>query len=233
MNGTSSATPNVAAVVALMLEANPKLSVRDIKYILAKTARHVDPDFAGVASTAIITGNTIVLEQGWTKNAAGFWFSNRYGFGGVDAAAAVSLAKSYSDYLPPIQTSTGNYRFVAAAPATIPPASAVGGTISYSVSEPFQTTEFVVVYVNIDSTPGLPCNQIELTSPAGTKSILLHAANGFTNAAVVNSRFESNAFYGEPVNGTWTLRYLDLCAAQATSTALSTSQPQILLLSGH
>ena len=233
MNGTSSATPNVAAVVALMLEANPKLSVRDIKYILAKTARHVDPDFAGVASTAIITGNTIVLEQGWTKNAAGFWFSNRYGFGGVDAAAAVSLAKSYSDYLPPIQTSTGNYRFVAAAPATIPPASAVGGTISYSVSEPFRTTEFVVVYVNIDSTPGLPCNQIELTSPAGTKSILLHAANGFTNAAVVNSRFESNAFYGEPVNGTWTLRYLDLCAAQATSTALSTSQPQILLLSGH
>jgi subtilisin family serine protease len=97
----------------------------------------------------------------------------------------------------------------------------------------FRTTEFVVVYVNIASTPGLPCNQIELTSPAGTKSILLHAANGFTNAAVVNSRFESNAFYGEPVNGTWTLRFLDLCTAQVTSTSLSTSQPQTLLLSGY
>ena len=74
MNGTSSATPNAAGAVAMMLEANPKLSVRDIKYILAKTAKHVDPNFAGVSSTTIIAGSTIVLEQGWVTNAAGFSF---------------------------------------------------------------------------------------------------------------------------------------------------------------
>jgi hypothetical protein len=53
----------------------------------------------------------------------------------------------------------------------------------------------------------------------------LHAVNGFTNAAIVNSRFESNAFYGEQANGIWTLRFLDFCAASATVTALSTTHP--------
>jgi len=88
----------------------------------------------------------------------------------------------------------------------------------------------------MDSTPVLSCNQIELTSPSGTKSILLHAANGFTNGALANTRFEANAFYGEPVNGTWTLRFYDFCTTGTpanTPTTLSTTQPQVLLLSGH
>jgi subtilisin family serine protease len=233
MNGTSSATPNTSGTVAMMLEANPKLSVRDIKYILAKTAKQVDPTFAGVSSTSIISGSTIVLEQGWVANGAGYSFSNRYGFGGVDAAAAVAMAKTYTSYLPAVQNSTGNYQFYAAAPATIPARSAAGSYIKYTVSEAFPTVEFVVVFVNVDSTPGLLCNQIELSSPSGTKSILLHAANGFTNAQIVNSRFESNAFYGEPINGTWTLRFLDFCAPSGTATVLSSTQPQTLLFAGH
>jgi hypothetical protein len=216
-----------------MLVANPKLSVRDIKYILAKTAKQVDPTFAGVSATDIIPGNTVILEQGWVTNAAGFNFSNRYGFGGVDAAAAVAAAKAYTNYLPPLADSTGNYQFIPAAPAIVPAGSTTGGYIPFTVSETFNTVEFVVAFVNVDSTPSLLCNQIELTSPSGTKSILLHAANGFTNAAIVYSRFESNAFYGEPVNGPWTLRFLDFCASSAISTVLSTTQPQILLLSGH
>jgi subtilisin family serine protease len=233
MNGTSSATPNVAGVVAMMLEVNPKLSIRDIKYLLAKTARRTDPTFAGVTSTTALPGSTIVLEQGWITNAGGFTFSNRYGFGAVDAAAVVAAAKTYTSFLPPLVDSTGNYSFLAAAPAIVPPASAAGGFISYTVSEPFQTVEFAIAFINLASTPALPCNQIELTSPSGTKSILLHAANGFTNAAIAGSRFESNAFYGEPVSGTWRLRFLDLCTARAVSTKLSTTSPQILLLSGH
>ncbi len=233
MNGTSAATPNTSAVVAMMLEANPALSVRDIKYVLAKTAKRVDSGFPGVSSTSIVAGSTVVLEQGWITNGAGYTFSNRYGFGAVDAAAAVSMAKTYTNYLPVAKNSTGNYSLVVTAPATISPHSAVGGTLSFTVQESFNTVEFVVVFINIDSTPGLQCNQIELTSPTGTKSILFHAANGFTNAAIVNTRFESNAFYGESVNGTWALRFLDFCPASGTSTVLSTTQPQTLLIAGH
>jgi subtilisin family serine protease len=234
MNGTSSATPNTAGTVAMMLEANPKLSVRDIKYILAKTAKHVDPNFTGVASTNIISGSTITLEQGWVTNAAGFSFSNRYGFGGVDAAAAVAMAKTYTSFLPTLQNSTGNYAFTATTTAdVVPPASATGATITYTVSEAFSSVEFVVVLVSLSSTPGMLCNQIELTSPSGTKSILVHAANGFQNTAVPLSRLESNAFYGEPANGAWKLRFLDFCAASGTSTTLSTTQAQIISIEGH
>jgi subtilisin family serine protease len=234
MNGTSSATPNTAGTVAMMLEANPKLSVRDIKYILAKTAKHIDPNFAGVSSTGIIAGSTITLEQGWVTNAAGFSFSNRYGFGGVDSAAAVAMAKTYSGFLPTLQNSVGTYAFTATTAAdVVPPDSATGATITYAVSESFPTVEFVVVFVSLSSTPGMLCNQIELTSPSGTKSILMHAANGFQNSSVPLSRFESNAFYGEPVNGAWKLEFLDLCTASGTSTVLSTTQAQILSIEGH
>ncbi len=232
MNGTSAATPNVAGVIAMMLEANPKLSVRDLKYILAKTAKHVDPTFPGVSSMGIVPNSTVVLEQGWVTNAAGYAFSNRYGFGAVDASAAVAAAKSYSTYLPTLQASA-SYQVVASPPAKVPPASTTGLVTQYTVSEAFQTVEFVVVFVNVASTPSLPCNQIELTSPAGTKSILLHAVNGFTNTAIANSRFESNAFYGEPVNGVWSLKFMDFCGAQATSTTLSTTDAQTLVILGH
>jgi subtilisin family serine protease len=233
MNGTSSAAPNVTGVVAMMLEANPQLSVRDLKYILARTANKVDAAFSGVSSTTIVPGSTVVLEQGWVTNGAGWSFSNRYGFGAVDAAAAVAMAKSYTAYLPAVQTSIF-HPFLAAPPAIVAPLSLTGESAVFPVAESFTTVEFVVVFLNIASTPDLRCNQVELKSPSGTKSILMHAANGFANASVVNSRFLSNAFYGEPVNGNWTLTFFDFCAAASgIPTQLSTTNPQLLGFVGH
>jgi hypothetical protein len=233
MNGTSAATPNVAGVVAMMLEANPDLSVRDLKHILARTAKKTDPGFSGVSSNDIIPGSTVVLEQGWVTNGAGWSFSERYGFGAVDATAAVTMAKTYTDYLPPEQDSQ-NYMLYAAEPGIVPPFSTTGSSLVAQASEPFSTVESVIVFLNIDSTPGgLICNQVELKSPSGTKSILMHVANGFTNSSVVNSRILSNAFYGESVNGNWTLTFYDFCSPSGYSTRLSTSYPQYLLVVGH
>ena len=231
MNGTSAATPNVTAVVALMLEANPSLSVRDIKYILAKTARKTDASFAGVSATDIVAGTRIVLEQGWTTNAAGWSFSNRYGFGSVDAAAAVAMAKSYATYLPPVQTSSHSFRL--ASPVLVPAQSPTGRSMVIPVAASFGTVESAVVFLNIESTPVLACNQIELRSPSGTKSILLHYGKGFQNPSVQNSRIISNAFYGEPVNGNWTLTFFDYCPASTTSTRLATTAAQTLAIVGH
>jgi subtilisin-like proprotein convertase family protein len=143
------------------------------------------------------------------------------------------MAKTYTAYLPPIVNSTGTYSFLVAPPATIAPNSPNGGFLTWTVDETFAQVEHVIVFINLASTPGLPCNQIELKSPAGTKSILMHAANGFTNTAIANSRFESNAFYGEAPKGTWTLTFFDFCPATGTPTALSTTTSQTLLLVGH
>jgi len=78
MNGTSAAAPIVSGVVALMLEANPSLTYRDVQIILAKSARKNDP-----------------TNPEWRENAAGLHFNYYYGFGAVDAQKAVDLAKNW------------------------------------------------------------------------------------------------------------------------------------------
>lgn len=232
MNGTSSAAPNASATIALMLEANPQLSYRDVRYILAKTAKKVDPFFPGRQATDLITGEIVVLEQGWVTNAAGWSHSNWYGFGAVDAGAAVAMAKTYTSYLPPLVDSAPHL-VVASGTLTVPKLSTTGLPVTFSVTESFKTVEHVVVFVNVSSTPLTGCNQIELTSPSGTKSILLNGANGFQNISLPNVRFLSNAFYGESPNGTWTLRFFDFCGGTVLPTTLSSTQPQVLGLVGH
>jgi subtilisin family serine protease len=229
MNGTSSAAPNVSGVVALMLEANPNLGYRDVKYILAKTAKKIDPTNSGV--TSIISGLTIVLDQGWVKNAADYWFSTWYGFGAVDATAAVNMAKTYSSYLPTIQTVSKSGQFIGSVPL-----NATGNTITFNMTPSFSKVEFVTLGINLSSTFALACNQFELTSPSGTKSILLNAANGYSSNGITyqnsisNGRLLSNAFYGESAAGNWTLRLLNFCSG---STIFSSANTQTLSIMGN
>jgi hypothetical protein len=237
MNGTSAAAPNVTGVIALMLEANPKLTVRDLKYILAKTAQRIDREFSGVSANDIVPGHTIALEDGWVTNKAlpgGWRFSNRYGFGAVDAAAAVAMAKSYTDqdHLPPVQTS-GVDSLLPTPPGTVARMSPTGTSVIIPISPPFNIVESVIVMLNIEQTPDIGCNQVELTSPAGTKSILIHYANGFSNSSLVDSRILSNAFYGERADGEWKLTFFDFCSPGAIPTQLSTTLPQSLVIVGH
>jgi subtilisin family serine protease len=228
MNGTSAAAPNLSAVIALMLEANPNLTLRDIKFILAKTAIRVDPNQAKVAP-AIYRGAAFTLEQGWVRNAAGYYFSNWYGFGGVDAGAAVSMAKSYKDFLPPQKTAV-QYAYTPSSNVAIPGQTSF--SIDYPVTSDMTINEGVLVYFDM-LTPAVLCNQLELTSPSGTKSILLNGASGFTNVRVIDTRLASNAFYGEPVNGTWRLTIYNLCTAAAGSTFLYAGVSQKLLIVGR
>jgi subtilisin family serine protease len=215
MTGTSSAAPMVAGVVALMLEANPNLTYRDVAHILAVTARKVDPTFAGVNATLV--GARRTLEAGWVTNAAGYSFSNRYGFGAVDAGAAVAMARTFSGYLPARQ-------FVQTTPvveSTAQSITAAGREATFQVSNSVTKTERAFVIVNItnrtylnsenDEKSSATCTQIELVSPAGTRSILLNAANGFSNYRLENVLLSSNAFYGENPNGTWRLQVFDYC----------------------
>jgi subtilisin family serine protease len=68
-SGTSAAAPVVSGVVALMLEANPRLTARDVREVLCDTAVRND---AGAADYD---------DEGWSP-----W----YGCGRVDAGAAVA-----------------------------------------------------------------------------------------------------------------------------------------------
>jgi subtilisin-like proprotein convertase family protein len=77
--GTSAAVPMVSGVVALMLSANPNLTWRDVRLILARSARHNDR-------------NQALWQRGRTGN---LQFNPFYGFGAVDAFAAVKMAQTW------------------------------------------------------------------------------------------------------------------------------------------
>ncbi|MBD3561222.1 S8 family serine peptidase, partial [Planktothrix sp. FACHB-1355] len=78
--GTSAAAPLVSGVIALMLEANPNLSWRDVQHILAKTANKNNPED----------------EKGWVQNGAKLWVNDKYGFGAIDAFKAVNTAATWT-----------------------------------------------------------------------------------------------------------------------------------------
>ncbi|MDY6938849.1 MAG: S8 family serine peptidase [Cyanobacteriota bacterium] len=78
-NGTSAATPMVSGTMALMLEANPDLTWRDVQHILVTTADTNDPE-----------------DEDWAMNGAGYAVNHKYGFGAVNADRAVEAAKNWT-----------------------------------------------------------------------------------------------------------------------------------------
>ena len=79
--GTSAATPTVAGVVALVRAANTALTWRDVKLILAASARENRRTSSGWRIGASKYGAT-----------GRYNFNHEYGFGVVNAKAAVDLA---------------------------------------------------------------------------------------------------------------------------------------------
>jgi subtilisin-like proprotein convertase family protein/subtilisin family serine protease len=208
-NGTSSATPVLSGVVALLLEANPKLTWRDVKYILAKTAVPIYYDTSDQTvhpnSEALPSG--AVWEHGWITNGAGFKFHNWYGFGRVDVDAAVALAKKYTSIFGTfIETSfDGNMKSVS---LSIPDNSATGVSDTMSIANNVRI-ESVQLRISIAHTD-IGQLGIELISPSGQKSILVNMNNSLTGISnYMEYVLLTNAFYQESSLGTWTLKVYD------------------------
>ena len=215
-NGTSAAAPNVSGAIALLLETQPDLTWRDVKHILAATAR---PLHAGIPRVRVAFGGTpAVLQHGWITNAAGYAFHNWYGFGAVDVDAAVALAAVHPpDSLgvfsesAPVRLATG---------VGIPDHDGGGLVQVQNVTGLSRTASIEALQLRIEVTHDNPWDLgFELTSPAGTRNVVnpvfneaLHGVDNPLDWTVL-----SNAFYGEPPAGQWTLKVID-AAAGATGT---------------
>jgi subtilisin family serine protease len=89
--GTSYATPVIAGVAALMLSANNRLTWVELMEILRATAEKIDPGNTDPTGRWRDTANRISTDPAYT----GPFFSQFYGYGRVDAAAAVDQARTY------------------------------------------------------------------------------------------------------------------------------------------
>lgn len=183
--GTSAACPQAAGVIALMLEANPMLSARDVRHIIARTARLNDP-----------------ASLGWEVNAGGHTIHPMYGFGAIDAHAAVLLAQSWQSVEPEIVADSG----VLHVEIDIPDNSPTGVTFTIDMPDPISVEHAELIL-------GVETNYVgdlsfTLTSPTGTVSVLAEPRDDPQNN--LNQRvFTSVRHWDEPGAGTWTIHIAD------------------------
>ncbi|HHH75747.1 MAG TPA: hypothetical protein ENL03_01825, partial [Phycisphaerae bacterium] len=181
--GTSSAAPAISGVVAMILQANPDLDIRGVKHVLAATSKIVDES-----------------SSSWQQNAAGYFFSPKYGFGLADASAAVAMAENYAGPGEQIVITPGKVNVNQA----LADDDAEGVTCIFDVQGPglLETVE-IEVLINHTYWGDL---DIDLISPAGTTSKLAYGSSfgsGFSQKGWMNWTFTSNAFWGEDATGLW------------------------------
>ena len=206
-SGTSAAAPHVSGVVALMLERQPDLTWRDVKHVLAKTARQTDPDIPW--SKVGLGESAAVLRHAWTTNAAGYSYHNWYGFGAVDADDALAFIETYTpDRLGEFVESDWHEH---ESPESIPDYEGSGLVQSQVVDIGEQAANIEALQLRIQMDHPFPAETtIHLISPAGTENVLNELMN---NVLVGDTELDwillSNAFYGENPNGEWKIRVVD------------------------
>lgn len=198
MNGTSAASPTVAASIALVLEACPDLTWRDIKYLVATTAKKVD-----------INNST------WIENSAGHIHSIDYGYGLINPRAMISecLSSSY-EHLSVEQNQSVSQTFNTAIPDNN------STTISFELELTQEPISVEWVEVTIDNNGTYASDyEISLISPALTQTLLMQGNNfasdpeyGSHGPAWMNGgfRFSSAAFLDESSQGVWCVNIKDI-----------------------
>lgn len=231
--GTSAATPIASGIVSLILEARPDLTLRDLKHVIERTAVRLNFDPANQYFRASENPGTSF----WQDNGAFFVngrdvaHSDQYGFGLIDAEAAVNLALVWPG-LPPqeVLVRMRNEDNDDALPLDIPDAEVVeivpdvqyqtqlapegASTATFCVRYNYVVEEVEVILDLDGNSPG--DIYVELVSPYGTVSPL-HMPRidnsagiiGGTEAAMIETSLLTYKHWGEFSGGEWTLRFLD------------------------
>lgn len=195
-SGTSAAAPEAAGVFALALEANGRLSWRDVQHLTVLTSKR----------------NSLFDAKGrfhWTMNGVGLEFNHLFGFGVLDAGAMVALAKQWATVPPRFHCEAGT---VGGLPKAIPTGN--GHSLFLEINTDAcrgQDTEVnylehVQAVITVNSTRRGDL-ELFLTSPMGTRSMILSkrrndddTRDGFTKWP-----FMTTHTWGEYPQGKWLL----------------------------
>ncbi|XP_077988811.1 neuroendocrine convertase 1-like isoform X2 [Glandiceps talaboti] len=201
--GTSASAPLAAGVIALLLEANPEVTWRDVQHIIVWTSEPGPVEKANSPGT-------------FKTNGIGLKVDERFGFGILNAKAMIDMANpdkwiSVAESKKCIITAKDvNYEA-----RTIPIGDSItikidGSRCKNQKSADVKYLEHVKMIVSIIH----PCRgqiQMYMESPSGTKTMLLSqrsedkSGEGFKNWA-----FMSVHTWGENPEGDWTLTVSDL-----------------------
>jgi len=198
--GTSAAAPIAAGVVALMLEANPRLGYRDVQEILVYSSqRAVFLDAPGIQSD---------VNQAVDWNGGGLLTGYDFGFGNIDARAAVRLAESWQK-----ASTTQNLALIEGDVLTRSLAIDAGGQ-AQAAAVFTQDNRVEQVTLSIDlQTERLQDVRLELVSPGGTRSLLIDQppiqndddGNPVDLPTQLVYTLNTVRAWGESLQGEWTL----------------------------
>ena len=161
--GTSAAAPTVSGVVALMRSANHNLTWRAIKLILAESAEQLDPN-------AQSDGEPLGWQRAgrtYRNGSTHYTHHHDYGFGLVNASAAVALSQNWPP-VPPMHTT-------ALLSATDQPGTPDRLSYHFMVNQSNNMNITFVEYVQVlvqSNYPDFGLLDIRLISPHGTQSRL-------------------------------------------------------------
>lgn len=178
-SGTSASAPVLAGIIALALEANPRLTWREVQHLLV-----------------MCSNKDGLIAPDWRQNGAGNWFSHRFGFGAVDALKMIQYSKHYTL---PVQKKC-NYQFNASA-MNIPTYTMAITTYN----RPNCPT--VLEHVVLETTAKFKNRgffKLMLMSPMKTQSNLhMMRPNDTSSLPLIDWRFLSVHFWGESPWGKW------------------------------
>lgn len=223
--GTSSATPLVAGIAALVISTNPLLSAAEVISILRRTASKeldftsygrtppmaADPNTAWDVSPVAPFANGAFVNQGDPDGTWSPWF----GFGKVDAQAAVAAAIALRGGPAPVPTPGENFTASSSATVQIPDNDPNG--IERSVRLDGQG-DVGTVKLDIDiAHPYIGDLTVTLVAPNG-QSVRVHDRNGGASANLKRTWSTADTaalamLTGVPITGDWRLKVRDVAVA--------------------
>jgi subtilisin-like proprotein convertase family protein len=215
MNGTSSATPVVAGVVALMLEANRNLTWRDVKHILAETSDEInfDPILASIDHPLGYDLHNYDYDFLWVENKAGYEFSNWYGFGRVNAKKAVEMAATWMSSNLGTFEQTKNSQGIWYYDSGALTSKTILDENAFALEDKIWVGHnFIIENIQISVTTDHPFPGdlgIVLESPQGTESRILNVNSKIYGDGLDDFIMATNAFYGEESEGFWKIKVVD------------------------
>ncbi|XP_033749522.1 neuroendocrine convertase 1-like isoform X1 [Pecten maximus] len=196
--GTSAAAPLAAGIFALVLEANPDLTWRDMQHLVAWTSEY----------------SPLQHNAGWKRNGAGYWVNNAFGFGLLNAASLVQEANPRTwisvpeKYICTVHSDSNS---------NLPQPLSSGYKLDIDMTtsgcrgqaNEIRYLEHIQLRTTMDYSKRGALH-ISLTSPSGNETMLLseRSMDG-SSAGFQNWTFMSVQSWGEDPTGLWTLTIKD------------------------
>ncbi|XP_066245943.1 neuroendocrine convertase 2 isoform X1 [Euwallacea similis] len=192
-SGTSAAAPEAAGVFALALEANKKLTWRDIQHLTVLTSKR----------------NSLFDAKGrfhWTMNGVGLEFNHLFGFGVLDAGAMVALARQWKTVPPRYHCEGGSVSELKRIPTRGSVIMKINTNACKGNNTEVRYLEHVQAVITLNATRRGDV-ELFLTSPMGTRSMILSRRQNDDDGRDGFSKwpFMTTHTWGECPQGIWTL----------------------------